>query len=231
MTLKVPKTASTRLQLPYSAEGEEPPAAEPGTLSFAPETDTVRVQTSTGWEDVGSGGSGTVTEIDSPDGSITVTNPAGPTVSLEVDPTNVIVSGQVTGPLSATSVVGITETSGPTALTIGAIPDARYLSRSGSTVVGIPLNSASGILNSQPVGTPDSRSDEFNSGTSDLGARGWTVINAFSGATMTRIGDISNTISPSGMAANQYRSTITGSGRSCSRCHRYASSWPRRTRL
>jgi len=45
-------------------------------------------------------------------------------------------AGQVTGTLSATKVVGITETSGPTALAIGPINDFQLLQRVGSTVVG-----------------------------------------------------------------------------------------------
>jgi len=210
--MKTPKTASTRVQLPHAASGTEPPAAEPGTLSFASDTELVRVQTSTGWEDLSGGSGGTVADVDSPDGSITVTDPTGPIVTLEIDPADLTAAGQMTGPLTATKVVGITETSGPTALTIGAISDNQILARSGSTLISGPRNSGSGILNTQPLGTPSSQSDEFNSGSSDLAARGWTCINAVSGATMTRVGDISNTIAASSLAATQYRSTITPSG-------------------
>jgi hypothetical protein len=46
------------------------------------------------------------------------------------------IAGQVTGRLGTTAVVGITETSGPTALTIGNINDFQLLQRVGSTVVG-----------------------------------------------------------------------------------------------
>lgn len=58
MLLKSPKTKSTRLQLPLgvaSTSGAEPASAEVGTLSFDPDRDKVRVQTSTGWQDVGGG--------------------------------------------------------------------------------------------------------------------------------------------------------------------------------
>ena len=46
------------------------------------------------------------------------------------------IAGQVTGRLGTTTVVGITETSGPTALTVGNINDFQLLQRVGSTVVG-----------------------------------------------------------------------------------------------
>lgn len=64
MLLKSPKTKSTRLQLPLgvaSTSGAEPASAEVGTLSFDPDRDKVRVQTSTGWQDVGPGGGGGAT--------------------------------------------------------------------------------------------------------------------------------------------------------------------------
>jgi hypothetical protein len=46
------------------------------------------------------------------------------------------VAGQANGTLAATKVTGITETSGPTALTVGAINDFQLLQRVGATVVG-----------------------------------------------------------------------------------------------
>jgi hypothetical protein len=46
------------------------------------------------------------------------------------------VAGQVTGTLAASKVVGITETSGPTALSIGPVTDFQLLQRVGTTVVG-----------------------------------------------------------------------------------------------
>ncbi len=309
MPLASPKVATTRLSIPIGISGEEPANAQVGTLGYATDTDKVRVRTSTGWQDVGGGGAGSITSIDSPDGSLDITNPGGPVVSIEVDPANVTVAGQATGPLTATKVVGITETSGPTALaigainnfqllqrvgatvvgtayppttlagdangsmtanevnaihetsgptqlTIGAVAAGTSLTRSGSTLVGVskvnsdfgtysakgspgPLDSLvindaaaggavkftflqdimsstnrsrGGLFRSPPAGTAHAQSDEFTSGSSDLATRGWTCINAATGATMTRVGDISNTVAASSLSATQYRSTITPDG-------------------
>jgi hypothetical protein len=72
--------------------------------------------------------------------------------------------------------------------------------------------SRAGIFRGAPVGTAHADNDEFSSGSSDLATRGWTVINAFTGATMTRAGDISFTTAGSSLSATQYRSTLTASG-------------------
>ena len=136
MANPTPKASSTRVQLPVGPSGDEPPNAPEGGLAYANDTEVVRVKTSTGWEDVGGGGGGTITTINSPDGSITVTNPGGPTVSVEVNEANVTLAGDVNGPANANQVNKIHETSGPTQLTIGAIADGQSLYRSGATVIG-----------------------------------------------------------------------------------------------
>jgi hypothetical protein len=45
-------------------------------------------------------------------------------------------AGQLGGTADLPTVTGFTETSGPTALALGAVADGQYLKRSGSTVVG-----------------------------------------------------------------------------------------------
>lgn len=55
--------------------------------------------------------------------------------------------------------------------------------------------------------------DEFASGSPDLAVRGWTCINASTGVTMTRVGDVSTAaVTSLGLTAAQYRSTLTASG-------------------
>lgn len=56
--VKVPKTESTRFVLPRGVAGQEPPAADEGTLSYDAANEVVRVKTASGWQDVGSGGGG-----------------------------------------------------------------------------------------------------------------------------------------------------------------------------
>lgn len=71
-------------------------------------------------------------------------------------------AGQIGGSTATPLVVGITESSGPTALPIGAIADGKFLKRSGSDLVGsdivnspfagaTPIYNASTVL--QPVGS------------------------------------------------------------------------------
>lgn len=103
MTLKVPKVSSTRLSLPTGLSGAEPTNAMPGTLAFATDTELVRVQTSLGWVDVGSGGGGTISLISSGYG-ITVTNPAGPTVTVAANTTEVVSTDFTTYPTKASPV-------------------------------------------------------------------------------------------------------------------------------
>jgi hypothetical protein len=142
------------------------------------------VQTSTGWQDVGGGGAGSITSIDSPDGSLDITNPGGPVVSIEVDPANVTVAGQATGPLTATKVVGITETSGPTALTIGAINNFQLLQRVGATVVGTayPATTLVGDVNGPII------SNQVNAIHETSGPTQLTIGAVATGTSLTRSG-------------------------------------------
>lgn len=58
--MKSPKVESTRLQLPVGTTASEPSRAEVGSLGFDLENDKVRVKTSAGWTDLGSGSEETV---------------------------------------------------------------------------------------------------------------------------------------------------------------------------
>jgi len=205
-------------------------------------------------ESSGGGGIGTITELESSNGSLVITNPTGPTVDLTVDPDAFVstdfanypldaspgltdrvvtndsadptpyrlkyatigtlpVAGQANGTLAATKVTGITESAGPTALTIGAVANGELLRRVGSTVVGIPTTSIPSTIPAylqhiwlKPPTVANAWDDEFESGSADLATRGWTIT---SGVTvLTRAGDIQPTGS---VPANQYRSTIVGS--------------------
>jgi hypothetical protein len=150
-----PKNTSTRAQLPVGLSGTEPPNAPEGGLAYATDTEVVRVKTSTGWEDVGGGGGGTITTISAGTG-IAVTNPAGPVVTvatdlaggtgitlsgthpltINADPSDITLVGDVTGVVNANVVGAVHETSGPTKLTIGAIANNEYVRRSGSNLIG-----------------------------------------------------------------------------------------------
>lgn len=180
--LKTSKTSSTRVQLPLAPSGTEPTNAAVGTLSFADDTDVVRVQTSVGWAAVGGSGGGSVSLVTSSDGSVVITNPSGPTVGLSVTESSIggpfvkedfsgytsgtpaagsdivfnvagspgtvrvcnlgdlVIAGNVTGTLSDVDVVAITESSGPTTLSIGSISDGQLLQRSTTTVAGATPN-------------------------------------------------------------------------------------------
>lgn len=254
MALRTPKTASTRVSLSLAVAGTEPANAAIGTLSFATDTDLVRVMTSVGWTDVGAGGGGTVTEIDSPDNTITVTNSTGPVVSLVVNTTASVapfvlkdvtqytqitapglgalvylynsstpryseagdlpIAGNVTGKLRDVDVVAITETSGPTTLTFGAITSGQMLLCSGANIIGASpyVYGPAEVLHKCPRVTPNALDDDFTSGSADLATRGWTVIDGFAGTTMTRSGDVVPYDPPTSIAAGNYRSTITPYG-------------------
>ena len=136
MANPTPKTSSTRVQLPVGPSGTEPPNAPEGGLAYATDTELVRVKTSTGWEDVGSGGGGgSITSIVEGPG-IDITGGTGPVVTVSVDPSEISLVGDANGPLDANTVNAIHETSGPTKLTIGNINDFQLLQRVGATVVG-----------------------------------------------------------------------------------------------
>lgn len=203
MANPTPKSSSTRVQLPVGLSGAEPSNAPDGGLAYATDTEVVRVKTSTGWQDVGGGGAGTITTVDSPDGSITVTNPTGPTVSVEVNEANVTLAGDVNGPANANQVNKIHETSGPTQLTIGSIPDGYVLTRSGATVIGSTMDGPTTPWTSLPTGT--TYDDEFTSDTSAT----YSFRNVTNSVNMTRVGDV--TPYGASLSNNQYRSTCYGS--------------------
>lgn len=59
--------------------------------------------------------------------------------------------GDLGGNYPNPTVVAVEETSGPTRLAMGAVPDGDYLTRSGATVVGVPLQQTSSIANPGPA--------------------------------------------------------------------------------
>lgn len=150
--------ASTRLSLPLGVAGSEPADAAIGTLAYATDTEQVRVRKAAGWDDVGGGGGGSITEVDGTNG-ITATNPLGPVVTLEPDygtsantvmEGNQAAGGDLAGTLPNPEVAAIHETSGPTKLTIGAVATGQLLVRSGTNLVGqtgaAPTGTAGGDL-------------------------------------------------------------------------------------
>ncbi len=155
-------------------------------------------------------GDGSVTSIGSSDSSLTVTNPSGPAVDLVVDPAHVTLTGQASGAANATKVTGITESSGPTALAIGAIADGQYLKRSGASIIGATIVAASGNPYIDPPTTPNAFNDEFASGSPDLAVRGYTVRSGATATTLTRSGNI-DPWNATGPVGNTYWSTIIGS--------------------
>jgi hypothetical protein len=68
-----------------------------------------------------------------------------------------------------------------------------------------------------PPASPNAFDDEFELSSSgslaseDLATRGWTVVNAVTGATLTRTGPVDFFASPAGIGATVYRSTIRNS--------------------
>jgi hypothetical protein len=209
----------------------------------------VRVQTSTGWQDIG-GGAGAIVDIDSPGNSVIITNPGGPVVEIDVNPDAFVstdfdiygfdatpqlidrmvtndfagvpmwqlkyitigtlpIAGQANGVLAATQVTGITESSGPTALDIGAISDGQTLVRSGTSVIGASTGIPTGNPYIDPPLVANAFDDEFNSGSPDLAVRGWLIKNT-SFVTLTRSGDV-NPGSSTGPAAGTYWSSLMGS--------------------
>jgi hypothetical protein len=104
--------------------------------------------------------------------------------------------------------------SGATQLAIGAVADGQLLARSGANLVGIAApGGAAGNVYFDPPASPNALNDEFKSGSSALngpGGRGFLCVNATSGATMTRVGDVLQ--AAPALGANEYRSTLTASG-------------------
>lgn len=119
-------------------------------------------------------------------------------------------SGDLGGTYPSPTVTAIHETSGPTKLTIGAIADGTLGQRSGSTFVGVTIDS----LQSDPFlrrpSAPDSWDLETSTWTSaDLATNGWTIKLAASPNTvLTRAGGISFPFSAP--AAGTYLSSLIG---------------------
>ncbi len=83
-----------------------------------------------------------------PDGDIAATTVQTAIVEVRNDTdtklgAKVEIGGQLGGTISSPTVIAVTETSGPTALTIGAIADGEYARRVGGTLVGATPASAS----------------------------------------------------------------------------------------
>lgn len=108
--MKVPKTASTRLIIPQTASGTEPANADPGTMSFDPALGVLRVKLVGGWVDVGGGGGGSVTSITTgTPGVVTITNPTGPAVNIDVT------AGSGVTAVAAGDMITVANPTGPTA--------------------------------------------------------------------------------------------------------------------
>jgi hypothetical protein len=121
-------------------------------------------------------------------------------------------AGDVNGPMTSNQVNAIHETSGPTQLTIGAIGAGQFLLRSGTNVVGanvVQTNAGNPYVDPPLVaGTLD---DEFDSGSPDLVARGWTI-QTTTGTILTRAGNVEPfTVLPTVLTTTTYLSTIVGS--------------------
>lgn len=96
-------------------------------------------------------------------------------------------------------------------LDIGTINDGQFLQRSGTSVVGVAATTTgAGNVYLSPPASPNALDDEFKSGSSVLSARGFSCVNATTGATMTRVGEVLQ--AAPGLAANEYRSTLNASG-------------------
>lgn len=165
-------------------------------------------------------------------------NPAGGPATAIVEssgPTTLTVGAVADGELlkrvgstvvgSATSSAGTTvKKAGTTIATRGAInliegsnvtittSDNSGADRVDITIASTASGGGSGLANAYltPPSSPGALDDEFNSGSSDLATRGWTVVNS-SGTTMTRVGDVTVAY-PSALTSTQYRSTLTSGG-------------------
>lgn len=162
---------------------------------------------------VGSG----ITTVNSPTGKIAITNPTGPVVSLGVN----LVKGDV-GLGNVTNDAQVkADGSGYSAKTALANADTSPIydsAASGAVKVVTELNRAAyvaSIIRSpyvRPRVSPNAWDDEFDSGSADLATRGWEINNAFTGTTMTRVGDIVDPSKASTtIAVGTYRSTIIDS--------------------
>lgn len=110
--------------------------------------------------------------------------------------------GDLSGTYPNPNVAAVHETAGPTKLTLGAIPDASLLLRSGSTIIGSTLVTNPYLLG---PGGLHADSDEFS------GWSGWTVTDTTSGTAMTDDG--ANSFDPWTFPATGHyrRKTVGGS--------------------
>lgn len=110
------------------------------------------------------------------------------------------VTGSGTGSF-ATTVVRLTETAGPTALTIGAVADGQFLKRSGSTLIGATSSSGGGadpITSIYPLFTASGVDDEFDDGSFS----GWTLVDdGTHQATVTETNNVCSILLPGGDTA------------------------------
>jgi hypothetical protein len=135
-------------------------------------------------------------------------------------PTNAVTTDQV---INESSVAGATATEALNTLNTGlttidtsgvtnasSVPGTTAtdaLNALGLNVIGLQLNVCPYI---PPPSAANSFDDEFSSGSADLATRGYLIINAITGAVLTRSGNI-NPLDATGPAAGTYWSTLSGS--------------------
>lgn len=112
-------------------------------------------------------------------------------------------AGQIGGSAVSPTVIGITETGGPTALTIGAITDGQFLKRVGATLVGAAAGGGGGLgFETFRAETLDPADATWtNTVTADLGSSVATAsvqVLTYSGSTLQARGEIA--MPPAGTA-------------------------------